>query len=223
MRHFPLLSFLALAAFAAHPSLAASSPSVTLTETPAARLGTAPPGLGIQVGAKAPDATLRDVSGTMRRLSDLYAQGPVFILFYRGGWCPYCNLQLHDLAQAKPEFDKRGVSFVAISVDQPSQEAKTQAKHGIPFPMLSDPKLLAHKAFNVVHVPGDAEQHALTGYGVDLTVYSGETHKSFAVPSIFLVDRAGIVRFAHIDQDYRTRPSIQQMLTVADSTLGKTQ
>ncbi|MGH8211205.1 MAG: peroxiredoxin-like family protein [Steroidobacteraceae bacterium] len=220
MRHLPLLPVIVLAVLAGIPVLAASPPPVTLAETPAARLGTAPPGFGIQVGHKAPDATLKDVSGKMRKLSDLYAQGPVFIVFYRGGWCPFCNLQLHDLTQAKPEFDKRGVSLVAISVDQPSQEAKTQAKHGVPFPMLSDSKLVAHKAFNVVHVPGDAEQRALTGYGVDLTAYSGESHKSFAVPSIFLVDRSGIVRFAHIDQDYRTRPSAQQMLNVADSTLG---
>ena len=222
MRYLLLLPILGLTAIAGIPALATSPPPVTLTETPAARLGTAPPGLGIQVGDKAPDATLPDVSGSMRKLSDLYARGPVFIVFYRGGWCPFCNLQLHDLAEAKPEFDKRGVSLVAISVDQPSQEAKTQAKHGIPFPMLSDSKLLAHKAFNVVHMPGDAEQHALAGYGIDLTAYSGESHKNFAVPSIFLIDRAGVVRFAHIDQDYQTRPSIQQMLSVADRTLGNT-
>ncbi|MGH8132950.1 MAG: peroxiredoxin-like family protein [Steroidobacteraceae bacterium] len=222
MQRLPVLPILVLAAFAGIPVRADSPPPVKLAETPAARLGTAPPGLGIPVGDKAPDATLKDISGTTRKLSDLYARGPVFIVFYRGGWCPFCNLQLHALAEAKLEFDKRGVGLVAISVDQPSQEAKTQAKHRIPFPMLSDSKLLAHKAFNVVHVPGEAEQRALTGYGVDLTAYSGESHKSFAVPSIFLIDRAGIVRFAHIDQDYRTRPSIPQMLAVAGSMLGNT-
>ena len=219
MRHLAFLPILVLAALTSIPVLAGGPAPVTLAETPKERLGTAPPGFGIQVGQQAPNATLKDVSGKMRKLSDLYAQGPVFVVFYRGGWCPFCNLQLHELTEAKPEFDKRGVILVAISVDQPSQEAKTQAKDGIPFPMLSDSKLLAHKAFNVIHIPGDAEQRALAGYGVDLTAYSGEKHNSFAVPSIFLVDRTSIVRFAHIDQDFQTRPSVQQMLSVADSTL----
>jgi peroxiredoxin len=221
MQCFRLLSVLVLAALASQSRcVLAAPPHVTLGVTPAERLGTAPPGLGIQVGARAPDAALKGISGKVQKLSDLYATGPVFIVFYRGGWCPFCNLQLHELTQAKPEFDRRGVSLIAISVDQPSEEAKTQAKHGIPFPMLSDSQLVAHRAFNVVHVPSDAERHALAGYGVDLAAYSGENHGRFAVPSIFLVDRSGIVRFAHVDQYYKTRPSAQQMLAVVDSTLG---
>ncbi len=222
MRPLILFSILLLTTFDGNTALAGGPAPAKLAETPAQRLGTAPPGLGIKVGDRAPDASLQDVSGKMRKLSDLYAHGPVFIVFYRGGWCPFCNLQLHELAQSKPEFDKRGVSLAAISVDQPSEEAKTRAKHGIPFPMLSDSKLVAHKAFNVVHVPGDAEQRAFAGYGIDLAAYSGEAHKSFAVPSIFLVDQAGIVRFAHVDPDYKTRPSAKQMLAVADTALGNT-
>ena len=132
------------------------------------------------------------------------------MIFYRGSWCPFCNLQLHDYAVTKPEFDKRGVQIVAISVDQPSEEAKTQAKQGVPFPMLSDSKLAAHRAYQVVHVPGDAERKALASYHIDLAAYSGESHGDFAVPAIFLVDRDTAVRFVHVDEDYKTRPSAKQ-------------
>ena len=192
----------------------------TLAETAPEKLGTAPSGFGLKVGDKAPDASLSDVSGKTESLAALFSQGPTLLMFYRGGWCPFCNLQLHEYAAAKPEFDRRGVRVVAVSVDKPSEEAKMQAKHGVAFPMLSDPKLVAHQAYRVVHVPGDAERKAMTGYGIDLAAYSGETHGDFAVPAIFLIGRDGVVRFVHVDEDFKTRPSAKQMLAIADRTFG---
>jgi peroxiredoxin len=192
-----------------------------LTETPADKLGTVPAGLGLKVGDKAPTLSLDSVTGGQQSLGDLYAQGPTFVVFYRGGWCPFCNLQIHELSNAAPEFAKRGLRLVAISVDVPTQEAMTQAKHGVPFPMLSDPKLKAHQAFHVVHTAGEGEQKVLAGFGIDLQKFSGETHKSFAVPSMFLVDKQGVVRWEHADEDFKTRPTAKQMLAVAATTLSQ--
>lgn len=211
---------------AAAPPPASQSPATTtpkkrapLAETPADRLGTAKPGQGLEVGNKAPDVTLVDITGHNQSLAGLWAKGPLFVIFYRGGWCPFCNVQLHELTQAKADFARRGVGLVAISVDKPESEAKTQAEHGVPFPMLSDPKLVAHQAFKVVHAAGAEEQEKLTKYGIDLAAASGESHKSFAIPSVFLVDATGIIRFAHVDEDYKTRPSPRQLLEVADREL----
>lgn len=198
------------------PPAADKPAGMKLGITPDAKLGSSPDGFGLEIGARAPDGELLDVSGATQKLSDLYAQGPTFVVFYRGGWCPFCNVQLHELSVAKPEFDRRGVKLVAISVDQPSEEAKTQAQQGVAFPMLSDSKLTIHQAFGVVHVPGPDEAKALAGYGVDLAAYAGERHGSFAVPAVFLVDPQGIVRFAHVDEDYQVRPSVAQLLAVAD-------
>jgi thiol-disulfide isomerase/thioredoxin len=112
----------------AKPTEVAPAPAgPMLGETAEAKLGTAPPGFGLAVGQRAPDATLEDLTGKKQKLSELYKSGPTFVVFYRGGWCPFCNLQLHDLAAAKADFDKRGIRLVAISVDKPSEEAKTQA------------------------------------------------------------------------------------------------
>jgi peroxiredoxin len=205
----------------ATPPAADAAPGVPLQETSADRLGSVPPGFGLAVGSKAPDATLPDVTGLSQRMSALYASGPVFVVFYRGGWCPFCNLQLHRLATAMPQFKQKGLQIAAISVDTPGEEAKTQAKQGVPFSMLSDSDLAVHKAFHVVHVPPDAEAKALAGYGVDLEKYSGQRHHSFAVPAIFLIDRTGTIRWQHIDQDYKTRPTPAQMLDVAARLLAK--
>ena len=198
----------------------AAQPEPPLQDTPADRLGSAPSGVGLEVGTPAPDGTLPDLTGQSQRLGALYAAGPVFLVFYRGGWCPFCNLQLHRLAQATPKFTEKGIKLVAISVDMPGEEAKTQVKNGVPFPMLSDSDLTVHKAFHVVHVPADAEAKALAGYGIDLEKYSGQHHHSFAVPAIFLIDRTGKIRWRHIEEDYKVRPSAAQMLEVAEHTLG---
>jgi peroxiredoxin len=195
---------------------APQAPTFEVKETAENQLGTTPAGLGVKVGAKAPDGSLLDLTGATVKLSALYAKGPTFVVFYRGGWCPFCNSQLHNLTEAKPEFDKRGVQLVAISVDQPGEEAKTQAKLGVPFPMLSDSKLTVHTAYKIVHKTSAEERAALSGYGIDLAAYSGEQHGNFATAAIFYVDKGGVIRFAHIGEDYQTRPSPKQMLAIAD-------
>jgi peroxiredoxin len=204
------------AAAPAQPAAAPAAAQVPLVTTEQAKLGTAPAGLGLAVGAKAPGAALQDVTGATVELAELYARGPVFLVFYRGGWCPFCNAQLHSLAEARAEFAKRGVTLAAISVDVPGESAKTQAKTGAPFPMLSDPKLVAHGAFQIVHQTSEEERQKLAGYGIDLRASSGESHGNFATPAIFYVDRGGVIRFAHVDEDYKTRPSPAQLLAIAD-------
>lgn len=201
---------------AAPPQATPAAARAPLAATEPAKLGTAPAGMGLPVGSKAPDAALQDVTGATVKLADLYARGPVFLVFYRGGWCPFCNAQLHSLTEARADFAKRGVTLAAISVDVPGESAKTQAKTGAPFPMLSDPKLVAHGAFQIVHQTSEQERQALAGYGIDLRASSGESHGSFATPAIFYVDRGGVIRFAHVDEDYKTRPSPAQLLAIAD-------
>jgi len=127
----PLLVLGLLVARGAGPAGADATkpPEIKLTETPSDKLGTAPKGFGLKVGAKAPDATLPDVSGSTQSLAQLYAQGPTLVIFYRGGWCPFCNLQLHEYSAAKPEFDKRGVQIVAISRRRSTPPALTSCRY----------------------------------------------------------------------------------------------
>lgn len=206
---------------AAKPDGAEAKPAIALGVTPDDKLGTTPAGLGLKVGDKAPNVTLDDAAGGKKSIAELASAGPLYIVFYRGGWCPFCNLQMRELAKAKEGFSSRGVRLVAISVDVPTEEAKMQAKHEATFPFLSDPDLAAHRAFNVVHAAGPDEQKALAGYGINLSSYSGKDHKSFAVPAVFLLDRKGVVRFVHVNEDFQTRPSTAQLLGVVDRMKGK--
>ncbi len=184
---------------------------------PKDNLGTRPDGVGLPVGAIAPSALLKDSEGRTVHLRDLSKAGSILLVFYRGGWCPYCNFQIRELTKAFPEYLQRGVRPVAISVDRPEESAKTQATHAIPFPVLSDPDLVAHRAFNVVHHAEDAEVARLKGFGIDLERASGKQHHEIAVPSLFLIDQKGVVRWSHADEDYKVRPSTQQIIAAIDA------
>ena len=175
-------------------------------------LGTLPEGIGVAVGAPAPDVTVRDFDGDERSLASLWAEGAVLLVFYRGGWCPYCNFQVHALTEAYPEFQERGITPAVISVDVSEEGTRTRASWEIPFPVLSDSGLDAHRAYHVVNEVDDATVERLRGMGMDLEAHSGGDHHTVAVPAIFLIDREGVVRWAHADHDYRTRPSVEQIL-----------
>lgn len=129
----------------------------------------------------------------------------------------YCNTQIHQLTQAYPEFQKHGIQLVAISVDKADESAKTKALYTIPFPILSDPDLDAHRAYRVMHEASQEEIDRLAGFGMDLEAVSGRQHHTIAIPSMFLLDKAGVVRWAHVDRDYKVRPSTEKLLEAVAS------
>ena len=186
--------------------------------TPQDRLGALPEGLGIAVGQSVPDFTAGDLDGKPVMLSALQKEhGAVLLAFYRGGWCPFCNFEIHALTEAYPQFKERSVTPVAISVDKPDEASRTNATYEIPFPVLSDPDLHAHEAFRVIHEAGPDEVKRLAGFGIDLERSSGKTHHKFAVPSFFLIDKTGVVRWAHADPEYKVRPTVAQLLAAIDA------
>lgn len=196
---------------------AATPRKKAFTPTAAESLGTRPEGIGVEVGAAMPDASLRDLKGKAVRLSSFSAPGQsLLVVFYRGGWCPYCNFEIHDLTATFPEFKKRHVLPVAISVDRPEKAAETRATYDIPFPVLSDSDLAAHDAFKVVHTATTAEVLALRAFDIDVEAASGKDHHRFAVPALFLIDATGVVRWSHADLDYKTRPTAAQLVAVID-------
>jgi len=190
---------------------------------PADRLGALAPNTGIAVGQRVPDVHARDLDGEDIALSSLYAKTPILLAFYRGGWCPYCNAEIHALTAAYPEYQKRGITPVAVSVDKPDAEAKMKATYAIPFPVLSDSDATVIDAFRVVKKVGDEEYAKMKGFGVDLESYSGKAHHEIAIPALFLIDRTGVVRWAHSDPDFKVRPSTAQILAAIDAVhLGGT-
>ena len=186
-------------------------------DPPASALGALAPNTGVPVGSAVPDVSALDLSGTQVRLASLYSKGPILLAFYRGGWCPYCNMEIHSLTLAYPEYQKRGVTPVALSVDQPAAEAEMRATYTVPFPLLSDQNAKAIAAFQLVKTVSGEELAKMKSFGVDLEHYSGTSQHQIAIPALFLIDRAGIVRWAHSDPDFKVRPNTAQILAAIDA------
>ena len=179
-------------------------------------IGQLPDGVGLAVGEELPDVAATDADGEEVRLVDLVEDQTIALFFYRGGWCPFCNFQIRDMTQAFDDFAERGVLPVAVSVDQPSEAAKTQGAYEIPFPVLSDPDLEVHEAFQVTYQAEEEEVQKLAEMGMDLEASSGRDHNSYAIPGVFIIDSNATVRWAHANMDYSVRPSPKQLLEAID-------
>jgi len=182
---------------------------------PATEVGVARADLGLAVGAPAPDATVATIDGSETTLASHLGEGTTMLVFYRGGWCPYCNFQIRELTENHASFVERGVSLVLVSVDRIEESARTSATYEIPFAVLSDADLAAHRAFRVLQEVDAPTLERLQGMGIDLEAASGRDHHTIAVPSVFLI-RDGVVVFRHVEPDYRTRPSVPQLLAAID-------
>ena len=104
----------------------------------------------LKVGDTIPDFALPNATGQTVNIRDLLAQGPVVIAFYRGGWCPYCNLELKALQNALASIQETGATLVAISPETPDNSLTTQEKNALTFPVLSDVDNQVARQFGLV-------------------------------------------------------------------------
>ncbi len=199
--------------------MAPDVPSLTEYSAPSEqRLGVLAPGTGIAVGKKVPDVHARDVDGDDVTLASLYAKGPILLAFYRGGWCPFCNAEVRAFTVAYPDFQRRGVTPVAVSVDRIEADAKLRTTYDIPFPILSDTDAQIIDAFRVAKTVEGADLESMRSHDIDPSAYLDRAHHEIAIPALFLIDRSGVVLWAHSDRDFTVRPSMTQILAAIDAT-----
>jgi peroxiredoxin len=158
-----------------------------------------------KVGEVAPDFTLSDALGRMVTLSDLLQQGPVVLTFYRGAWCPICNLELHAYQQALPHFQALGATVIAISPQKPDHSLSVAEKHALAFAVLSDINNRVARQYGLVFELMEDVRTAHQQLGADLPAYNGDTSWELPIPGTFLIDQAGIVRLAFVDPDFTHR------------------
>ena len=120
-----------------------------------------------------------------------------------------------------PALKALGIQPVGLSVDAPENARLTKEALNVPFPLLSDPDLLAHKAFRVLNKLDDETVAKYDAWNLDVERWSGRQHHVVAIPGIFLVDENRMVRFAHADRDYKTRPDIGQIIETIKPILSK--
>lgn len=159
----------------------------------------------LKVNDPAPDFSLPDAYSHEISLRTLLKAGPVVISFYRGEWCPFCNLELRALQQALPEINKLGANLIAVSPEKPDSGIIMSEKNKLTFPVLSDFRNAVARQFGIVFRVGDEVQDlSRTVFRNDLALRNGEDTYELPVPATFVIDRSGIVRFAHVEVDYMT-------------------
>jgi len=172
----------------------------------ASDLAASMPQPGLKVGEKAPDFSLKNPYGKTVRLSDQLKKGPVVLVFYRGAWCPYCNLQLHTLKDIMPEITKYGATLVAVTPQMPDKSLGQIEKDGFPFEILSDLDDRVVKSYNLYwKVSGNLDAAYKHGFGLDIAAFNGPGRLGLPVPGTFIIDRTGIIRAAYADTDYKKR------------------
>jgi len=164
----------------------------------------------LKEGAQAPDFTLPDARGLAVTLSHLLAQGPVVITFYRGEWCPFCNLALRAYQQTWPQLRALGASLVAISPQTPDHSLSTVEKKKLTFTVLSDVGNHVAREYGLVFTIDEAVRPACQQVGANLPAFNGDDSWELPMAGTFLIDQSGIVRLAFVNPDYTRRldPSV---------------
>jgi peroxiredoxin len=175
----------------------------------------------LSVGARAPVFAARTTEGALRTFQPDSYKKPTVVLFYRGGWCPYCNAQLSDLHLVEPKLRKSGFEVVFLSSDRPELLYSSLKAADIHYTLLSDSHLEAAKSFHVAYHVDDATVAKLREYGEDLEATTGTKEHELPVPSVFIIDTSGTIRFVYSNPDYKIRLSADALWTAAQP-LAKT-
>ena len=156
-------------------------------------------------GSAAPDFSLPNAHGEPVASEALWGDGPAVVSFYRGGWCPYCNIELKALQDRLPEIEALGARLVAISPETPDNALTTQEKNEVGFDVLSDDGNRVASAFGLTFRLPDEVNHIYKGFGIDLEVSNGEESQTLPVPATFVIGKGGKVLKAFVDADYTQR------------------
>jgi peroxiredoxin len=170
----------------------------------------------IDVNSAAPKFVAKEVDGREFHFNPASLRQPTLIIFYRGGWCPYCNAQLQDLHTVVPQIVAMGYQVLFLSTDQPKL-LYSSLKEKVDYHLLSDSSMDAAHAFGVAFHVDAATLEKMKTYGIDLEATQGTARHELPVPSIFIVDRSGVVRFRHYDPDYTVRLDAAHVLAAAKS------
>ena len=166
----------------------------------------------LQAGDKAPSFALTDAEGRIVRSEDLLAQGPLVVSFYRGVWCPYCNMDLQELQTILPRIRELGANLVAISPQVASNSRKSMRDNKLAFPVLSDPHNAVAAAFGVRFALPDYLVDLYKSLKNDLAAFNGDDSWTLPMPGRFIIGQDGVIAYAEVDPDYTVRPEPELLL-----------
>lgn len=168
----------------------------------------------LKVGDKIPAFSLKNAVGKIINSKDLLAKGPLVINFYRGGWWPYCNLELGGYQEILPEIHGLGAQLVAISPELADESLSLVEKHSLEFEILSDINNEIAKKFGIVFSLDEEMQALYKKFGIDLSKTQGNENYELPIPATYVVDSDGTIILSHVDINYETRIEPEEVLEV---------
>lgn len=187
------------------------TPAESVAEVPSSPKQVQP----IAVGESIADITYKTLDDEPFRLAKEVVKKPAVVVYYRGGWCPYCNTQLSELREIEAELVALGYQILAVSPDKPEKLADSLVKHNPGYVLLSDATMAGARAFGIAFQMSDKLVERYKGYGIDLADSSGHSHHQLPVPSVFIVDTDGVVQFRYFNPNYKKRLSKDDVLAAA--------
>jgi len=172
------------------------------------------------IGASVPDVTLQTPDGKAFNLKATVAKKPTVLIFYRGGWCPYCNTYLGQLQAAEAGLLNLGYQILAISPDRPPKLGESVEKGKLTYTLLSDSSMKAAQAFGIAFRVDDVTLEKYKDYGIDLEAASGEKHHLLPVPAVFIVGTDGVIAFVYANPNYKVRLTPEVLLAAAKAAKG---
>ena len=174
-----------------------------------------------QPGTPLPDGNLLDVGGQRTTLADTLASKPAVIVFYRGGWCPYCNIALRTYqAELVPALAMRGISLIAISPQTADGSLSTKETKELSFTVLSDPGNQLARQLGILTAPGEGVRQAQLQIGLDVTQANADGTTGLPMPTVIIADAAGTIRWIDVHRDYTTRTEPEQVLQAISQTIS---
>jgi peroxiredoxin len=171
----------------------------------------------INVDDSIPDFTLPDATGKSVQLYDRLNNGPVVLSFYRGGWCPFCNLELQALQSRLPDIQALGASLIGISPETPDISLTTSEKHQLEFDVLSDIGNRTARDFGLLFTVYEEMRPLYLKWGLDVPACNGDDSWELPVPATYLIGADRTVKAAHVDRDYTKRMEPEHILTALRS------
>ena len=166
-------------------------------------------------GMQAPDFIVRDVENKPFQFNAKTQTKPIVLTFFRGGWCPYCNLHLSEMRLAEKQLREMGFNIWFISIDKPELLLESLDDPDIGYTIYSDSSLDATRAFGLAFRVDDELHERYLTYNIDLEKASGETHHVLPAPATYIIGTDGIINFAYINPDYKVRLHPDVLLAAA--------
>lgn len=170
-------------------------------------------------GTQIPAVTLTNIDGEPFTLKSAVTKKPTALIFYRGGWCPFCNLHLSKLKNIEDDLLQLGYQILAVSMDRPAKLRESLEKYEMTYTLLSDSAAVAAKAFGIAFRVKDEYINKLKSFDMDLEKASGQQHHILPVPAAYIIGTDGIIRFAYTNPNYKVRINPQVLMAAARAYL----